>query len=477
MKERERTIMNRYQRNITIALIIATFLAAIEVTVISTAMPVITMDLGGLDLISWVFAIYLLTYAVMTPIFGKLADLFGRKKIFITGATLFLIGSALCGLSQSMEQLILFRALQGIGAGALMPMTFTIVGDVFKYEQRAKVQAIIGSIWGIAGIFGPLVGGFFVDYFTWNWIFYINIPFGLVSMFLIGKYLEEKIEKKKRSIDYGGAVTFIVGATALLYALLSGGNEIAWNDSMMIVLFGIAFVFLLIFIIVQLKVKEPMVPFHLFKNRHLLIVNLSGLLLGAILIGLTAYLPLWVQGVLLLAATASGLTLIPMSLGWPLGAFISGRLIVRIGTKPISLVGVILIAFGTIALSFITSSTSNVMLVIIMFFIGLGFGLSFTVFTVIVQSSVDWNNRGAASSSNAFLRTLGQTLGIAVLGAVLNHHIGGHTNNGTNVAPELLAAGLHSVFIILAVIATVCVLLVAVFLPKEKPEYAEEQSS
>ncbi|OIJ12846.1 MFS transporter [Anaerobacillus arseniciselenatis] len=469
--------MNRYQRNITIALIIATFLAAIEVTVISTAMPVITSDLGGLDLISWVFAIYLLTYAVMTPIFGKLADLFGRKKIFITGATLFLIGSALCGLSQSMEQLILFRALQGVGAGALMPMTFTIVGDVFKYEQRAKVQAIIGSIWGIAGIFGPLVGGFFVDYLTWNWIFYINIPFGLISMHLIGKYLEEKIEKRKRSIDYGGAITFIIGASALLYALLSGGNEIAWNDSIMIVLFGVAFVFLFIFIIVQLKVKEPMVPFHLFKNRHLLIVNLSGLLLGAILIGLTAYLPLWVQGVLLLAATASGLTLIPMSLGWPLGAFISGRIIVRVGTKPISLVGVILIALGTFALTFITSTTSNVFLVIVMFFIGLGFGLSFTVFTVIVQSSVDWNNRGAAASSNAFLRTLGQTLGIAVLGAVLNQHIGGHTNNGTNVAPELLAAGLHSVFIILAVIATVCAILVATFLPKEQPKYAKEQSS
>ena len=469
--------MNRYQRNITIALIIATFLAAIEVTVISTAMPVITSDLGGLDLISWVFAIYLLTYAVMTPIFGKLADLFGRKKIFITGATLFLIGSALCGLSQSMEQLILFRALQGVGAGALMPMTFTIVGDVFKYEQRAKVQAIIGSIWGIAGIFGPLVGGFFVDYLTWNWIFYINIPFGLISMHLIGKYLEEKIEKRKRSIDYGGAITFIIGASALLYALLSGGNEIAWNDNIMIVLFGVAFVFLFIFIIVQLKVKEPMVPFHLFKNRHLLIVNLSGLLLGAILIGLTAYLPLWVQGVLLLAATASGLTLIPMSLGWPLGAFISGRILVRVGTKPISLVGVVLIALGTFALTFITSTTSNVFLVIIMFFIGLGFGLSFTVFTVIVQSSVDWNNRGAAASSNAFLRTLGQTLGIAVLGAVLNQHIGGHTNNGTNVAPELLAAGLHSVFIILAVIATVCAILVATFLPKEQPKYAKEQSS
>ncbi|MFN7249680.1 MAG: MDR family MFS transporter [Anaerobacillus sp.] len=469
--------MDRYQRNITIALIIATFLAAIEVTVISTAMPVITKDLGGLDLISWVFAIYLLTYAVMTPIFGKLADLFGRKKIFITGATLFLVGSALCGLSQSMEQLIAYRAIQGIGAGALMPMTFTIVGDVFKYEDRAKAQAIIGSIWGIAGIFGPLVGGFFVDYFTWNWIFYVNIPFGLVSMFLIWKYLEEKIEKRKRKIDYGGAVTFIIGTTALLYALLSGGNEIAWNDPLMFGLFVIAFVFLFVFTIVQLKVAEPMIPFQLFKNRHLLIVNLSGFLLGAILIGLTAYLPLWVQGVLLLAATSSGLTLIPMSIGWPIGAFFSGRFIVRLGTKPLSLAGVILIAFGTIALAFINSVTSNVVLVLIMLIIGLGFGLSFTVFTVIVQSSVDWNNRGTAASSNAFLRTLGQTLGIAVLGAVLNQHIGGHTNNGTNVAPEILANGLHSVFILLAIIATICVLLVASLLPKEQPEFANKQSS
>lgn len=467
--------MNRYQRNITIALIIATFLAAIEVTVISTAMPVITRDLGGLDLISWVFAIYLLTYAVMTPIFGKLADLFGRKKIFITGASLFLLGSVLCGLSQSMEQLILFRAVQGIGAGALMPMTFTIVGDVFEYEKRAKAQAIIGSIWGVAGIFGPLVGGFFVDFFTWHWIFFINVPFGLLAMYLIWKYLEEKIEKRKRYIDFGGAFTFIIGMGALLYALLSMENEQPLQASVMYGLFGTAFVFLVIFIFIQLKVKEPMVPFHLFKNRHLFIASVSGLLLGSILIGLTAYLPLWVQGVLLLAATSSGLTLIPMSLGWPLGSFICGRYLVDLGSKPISLTGVVLIALGTISLTFITSSTPNVLLVVIMFFIGLGFGLSMTVFTVIVQSSVDWNNRGAAASSNAFLRTLGQTLGIAVLGMVLNQHIGGHTNNGTSVAPDILATGLHSVFIIMAVVASLCVLLVVFFLPKEQPEYGEKQ--
>ncbi|WP_026690257.1 MDR family MFS transporter [Alteribacter aurantiacus] len=465
--------MNTYQRKIVIALLIATFLAAIEVTVISTAMPSITSDLGGLDLISWVFAIYLLTYAVMTPIFGKLADLFGRKKIFITGATLFLIGSALCGLSQSMEQLILFRAIQGIGAGALMPMTFTIVGDVFSYEQRAKAQAIIGSIWGIAGIFGPLVGGFFVDFLTWHWIFYINIPFGLVSMYLIWKNLDEKLEKKKRSIDFGGAITFIIGAGALLYALLSGGNEIAWNEPLMFILLAVALTFLSVFIFIQFKVKEPMVPFKLFKIRHLLVANTCGLLMGAILIGLTAYLPLWVQGVLELPATYSGLTLLPMSLGWPLAAFVSSRLLTKLGAKPIVLTGVSIIAMSTFSLTFISSATPNWLLILIMFFVGTGFGLSMTIFSVIVQSSVSWDNRGAAASSNAFLRTLGQTLGITVLGAVLNQYIGGHTNNGTSVAPAILAEGLHAAFIILFVLA-ILTLIATSLLPKEEPEGARE---
>ncbi|MCE7793293.1 MFS transporter [Salipaludibacillus sp. CUR1] len=468
--------MDTYQKKIVTALIIATFLAAIEVTVISTAMPVIARDLGGLDLISWVFAIYLLTYAVMTPIFGKLADLFGRKKIFITGAALFLTGSALCGLSQSMEQLIMFRAVQGVGAGALMPMTFTIVGDVFTYEKRAKAQAVIGSIWGIAGIFGPLAGGFFVDFLTWHWIFYINIPFGLLAMYLIGKNLEEKIEKRKRSIDYGGAVTFIIGTGALLYALLSGGNDIAWNDEAMFYLFGTAFVFLSLFVVIQLNAPDPMIPFRLFKNRYLLIANICGLLMGGILIGLTAYLPLWVQGVLLLAATSSGLTLIPMSLGWPLGAYLSGQFIVRLGTKSISLAGVSLIALGTLALTFITSGTPNVLLIIIMFFVGLGFGLAMTVFTVIVQSSVTWDNRGTAASTNAFLRTLGQTLGITVLGAILNQHIGGQTNNGTHVEPDILAAGLQSVFMILFILALLCVIITSL-LPQKQPEFAEKSAS
>ncbi|SER39892.1 MFS transporter [Salipaludibacillus aurantiacus] len=244
----------------------------------------------------------------------------------------------------------------------------------------------------------------------------------------------------------------------------------------MFYLFSTAFVFLSLFVVIQLNAPDPMIPFRLFKNRYLLIANICGLLMGGILIGLTAYLPLWVQGVLLLAATSSGLTLIPMSLGWPLGAYLSGQFIVRLGTKPISLAGVSLIALGTLALTFITSGTPNVLLIIIMFFVGLGFGLAMTVFTVIVQSSVTWDNRGTAASTNAFLRTLGQTLGITVLGAILNQHIGGRTNNGTHVEPDILAAGLQSVFMILFILALLCVITTSL-LPQKQLEFGEKSST
>lgn len=262
--------MNSYQRKITGALLVATFLSAIEGTIISTATPAIVKSLGGLDLISWVFAIYLLTSAVTTPIFGKLADLFGRKKVFIVGTSIFLLGSLLCGFSQNMGQLILFRGLQGIGAGAVIPITFTIIGDIFTYEQRAKVQGLISSIWGIAGLFGPLVGGSLVDYVSWHWIFFINLPFGLISIWIIGKHLEEKIEKQKRNIDYGGAITFTIGTTAILYVLLSG----QFNSMLTYVLLIVAILFLAVFVFIQFKHPEPIIPFKLFQYRVILVSNI-----------------------------------------------------------------------------------------------------------------------------------------------------------------------------------------------------------
>lgn len=460
--------MNSYQRSITFALLIATFLSAIEVTIVATAMPQIVDSLGGVSLISWVFAAYLLTTAVMTPIFGKLADLFGRKKIFIFGVACFLAGSILCGFSQNMEQLIWFRAIQGIGAGALLPMTFTILGDIFSFEQRARIQWIFSTVWGVAGIFGPLAGGFITDFFSWHWIFFINVPFGLISIMLIWNFFKENIEKKERKIDYAGAITFMLGTAILLYALLSGGNEIAWHSVQMYMLCAIAFFLLALFILIQLKSRDPLLPIALFQNRNLATTNLSSFLISAILIGLTAYLPLWIQGVLLLGATSSGLTLIPMSLGWPLGANLSGRLMIRFGTRSISLIGVSVIFIGTAALAFITMNTPNWILVVIMFIVGLGFGLAMTVFTVVVQSSVDWSLRGTATSSNTFLRILGQTLGIAILGSVLNQQIGGAMQH-EHIPPETLANGLHTVFILLAVIALLSI-LTTLGIPKQRPE-------
>ena len=461
--------MNSYQKKITIALMIATFLSAIEGTIISTAMPAIVSKLGGIELISWVFAVYLLTSAVTTPIYGKLADLFGRKKVFLFETILFLIGSALCGLSQNMGQLILFRAIQGIGAGAVVPITFTIIGDIFSFEQRAKVQGLFSSIWGIAGIIGPLFGGFLVDYISWHWIFFINLPFGLITIWLIAKNLEEKIDKQKRKIDYGGALTFTLGTSALLLALLTGGSEFAWSSNIILTLFAISILFLAIFIFIQIKHPEPMLPFKVFKYREVSVSNLVSFLASGILIGVTAYIPLWVQGVLGKGAMFSGMILMPMSIGWPLGATLGSRLMIKYGPKPISFIGIILLALGSLSLTAISVSTPSWVILFIIFILGLGFGLSMTIYTIIVQSAVDWSLRGVATSSNTFFRTLGQTLGVAILGTYLNQQISSYASSGNDVPPTILANGLHGIFIILAALSLVS-LFFAFWIPKDKPK-------
>jgi EmrB/QacA subfamily drug resistance transporter len=457
-------------RKVTVALLIATFLSAIEVTIVSTAMPVISSQLGGMHLISWVYATYLLSSAVMTPIFGKLADLFGRKKMFIISVSIFLLGSMLCGISQSMEQLIFFRLIQGLGAGGLIPLSQTIIGDIFQFERRAKVQGLISSIWGISGLLGPILGGVLTEYLSWHWIFFINIPFGLLSMVMIGKYLHQELEYRQRKIDYAGAVTFMAGMGTLLFTLLSGGQTLSWRSLSVVILLIISIVLLTIFILIQLKHPEPLVPLKLFRKKEVAISNLSSFLGSGILIGLNAYLPLWIQGVLLLKATSSGLTLIPMSLGWPLGAFITGQLITRLGSRKIAIIGVILIAGGTLLLTTIKLSTPYWMLVGMMFLIGMGFGCSFTVYTLVVQSAVDTSLRGAATSSNTFLRVMGQSVGIALLGSVLNRYIGNHPES---LSPDLLAGGLHVVFIILAIIALIN-LSVTLWIPRFQPGHEKQ---
>lgn len=488
--------MQTNRLNVTIAMMVATFLAAIEVTIVSTAMPRIVSDLGGIKLISWVFAIYLLTTAVTTPIYGKLSDLFGRKIIFTIGTVLFLIGSMLSGLSQSMEQLILFRALQGLGAGAVLPVTFTIIGDMYSFEERAKIQGFFSGVWGVAGIIGPLVGGFFVDTLSWRWIFYINVPVGLVSIVLVWIYLHESFEKKKKHIDYWGALTFTIGMTSLLYALLSGGQTYAWDSAEIIGLFAITAISLILFFYIEARSPEPMLPLQLFKSRVIVIANLAGFFTSAILIGLNAYLPLWIQGILGQGATNSGLTLTPMSIGWPLGAILGGRLMLKIGSRMTNLIGMIALVAGSLWLSTVSLTTPQWIFVLIMLVVGFGFGFSVTVLSVVVQSAVDWSMRGAATSSNAFVRTLGQTLGIAVMGTFFNNVITDYLVShakGTAISykkedmnkllnpdyaknlpadvlalmREALSFALHHIYIVLAVISVLS-LFVAFWLPDQK---------
>lgn len=429
---------------VTAAMMIAILLVAIDVTVVSTAMPKIVGDLSGIHLLSWVFAIYTLTTSVTTPIYGKLADLYGRKVVFTFGVILFLIGSALSGASHTMMELIWFRALQGIGAGAVMPITFTIIGDIYPGEQRAKMQGLFSSVWGIAGILGPLIGGFFVDYSTWRWIFYINIPVGIVSLVLVWLSLHETFEKRSHRIDYGGAILFTIGISSLLYALLNAGpgETYAWGSATILGLFAIAVVAIAIFIWVELKVKEPMLPLHLFKLRIITVANIASLIASGCLIASNVYLPMWIQSVLGHSATGSGLTLMPMSIGWPVAATLCGRLMYKVGSKVMAVTGGVFLVGGCTWLSLVTIHSPYWFLIVLMVIIGMGMGFSMTPFTVLIQSAVPWRLRGAATASNTFMRTLGQTIGVAVYGTIFNSQIAKYarTQFGSGGTPKQFSA-------------------------------------
>lgn len=480
--------------------LLATFLSAIEGTVIGPAGPTIVSDLGDVSLLSWIFTSYLLTMAVSTPIFGKISDLFGRKPVFLIGVGLFLIGSLLCCYAENMQSLILFRAIQGIGAGAVVPVTFTIIGDIYSIEERGKVQGMISSVWGISSLLGPLIGGYFVDYLGWPWIFGFNIPFGLLAMWFVGTYLKEDIVKQKVHIDYLGAITFTVGITSLLIALSLGGHSYPWGSPFIVTLLLAAVVFLAAFLIVERKAKEPIVPLELLKIRNVTLSNIAGLLTSALMIGLTSYLPLWIQGVQGGNATTSGLALAPMSIGWLIGGIFAGRLLMRLGSRYTSLIGLTGIVAGSSGLIFLSGDSPSWLLLFYMFVYGLGFGFSFTVFTIIAQSSVGYRQRGASTALNTFMRTLGQTIGAAAFGTWLNSRISAHTEamdlseqgvtqkdintilapHGTLELPERIQAllqhvlelSLHSLFLIMFIIG-ICGFIVTAGLRKQPPSPVE----
>ncbi|PLR75832.1 MFS transporter [Bacillus sp. V3-13] len=405
------------------AVMLAMFMGAIEATIVSTAMPAIVGDLGGFSLYSWVFSSYLLMNAVTVLIYGKLSDLFGRKPIMTFGIIVFLIGSILCGVAQSMEMLILFRFVQGFGAGAVLPIATTIVGDIYTTEERAKIQGYLSSVWGISAVMGPAIGGLLVEFVSWRSVFWINIPLGILAIAGLWLFLHENVEKKKHEIDYSGALLLTTAISALMIVLVEGGVNWPWFSGQVAGLLAVTVIAFILFIFQEKRAAEPMMPFNIWRERSILIANITSLTTGIMLIGISSFLPAFVQGVMERSPIVAGFTLTSMSIGWPLASMAAGRLMLTIGFRSTSLIGGISLILGSIMFATLSPQAGPLWAAAGSFLLGIGMGLTTTTFIVSIQSTVNWQQRGIATASNMFMRNLGNTIGAALLGGILNSRI------------------------------------------------------
>lgn len=401
-------------------LVMSMFMGSIEGTIVATAMPDIVGSLGGFSYYSWVFSSYLLMQAVATPIFGRLSDLYGRKPVFFAGTGIFLLGSLLCGLAPSMVWLIVFRFIQGLGAGGIAPITMTIIGDIYDVEGRARIQGWLSSVWGVSSIVGPLVGGIIVENTHWAWIFWLNLPFGLLAMLGLKLFLHEEVERRRRSIDWLGAFLFFVAVSSTLMVLVQGGVAWAWNSPQLLGLAALALVCLALFLWQQTRAPEPIMPLSLWRQRLIATANTVTLIAGMVLIGLTTFLPTFVQGVMGQGAVVAGFTLTAMSVGWPIAATVAGRLLTRVGNRWLTVSGALLLAAGALVLMLLDAGSQPLHAGVGSFLVGSGMGVINTSSVVAIQSTVPWKERGMATSSNVFTRILGSALGAAVFGSILN---------------------------------------------------------
>ncbi|MFC7392378.1 MDR family MFS transporter [Scopulibacillus cellulosilyticus] len=474
------------------SIIMAMFMSAIEGTIVATAMPNIVGDLGGFSLYSWVFSGYLLMNALTILIYGKLADLFGRKPVIIFGIIIFLIGSLLAGLSSSMKMLILFRFIQGIGAGAIQPIATTIVGDIYTVQERSKIQGYLSSVWGISAIIGPALGGVFVQYFNWAWVFWMNLPLGVLAIIGISAFFHENLEKTSHKVDYKGSALLFIALSSLMIVFIEGGTAWGWTSLPVILLIALFLVCFIVFIFQEKRTEEPIVPLSIWKKPLIAVANSVNLTTGVIMIGLSSFLPAYVQVVMGEPAIVAGFTLTTMSIGWPIASTITGRLILKMGYRPLAIIGGVSLIIGGCFFLFLSPSKGPVWAGIGSFFIGIGMGMTTTVFIISIQNSVEWKVRGVATASNMFMRQMGNTVGAALLGGILNKRLqtfienkgaenrlsvnsanavlSGGTNQFSHQALELLKQGLtlalHTVYIGVFVFAVISLILILV-MPKQ----------
>ena len=455
------------------------FLAAIEATAVATAMPTAVADLGGVARYSWAFSAYLLTSTTTVPLFGKLADLYGRLRIYLICVVIFLVGSALCGAATTFDQLVLFRALQGVGAGGVMPISITLVGDIYTLEERGRMQGVFSAVWAFASLVGPVIGGVVTDSISWRWVFYFTIPFGVISGVMLKLYLHEPTVRREHKLDLLGTFLLTLSITLLLIAILEGSEAWGLADTRTLVLFAVAVAGLFAFVVQERRAAEPMLPLDLFQNRVISVASAGSLLIGCLLFAIAAYVPMFAQGVLGGTARDAGVALIPMMIGWPLASGLSGRLMLTYGYRPLIRVGGVVGLAGLMALAFLPSSTWSTAAA--MATIGLGMGFLATPYLVSVQNAVPWNRRGVVTSSNQFFRTIGGAIMVAVLGAVLNaqlrERLGPHANATAALQPvqgdaaaamiapvrEALRSGLHTVFVICVGLGVILLLISLLF--------------